>query len=101
MTPTAYPLKYGRLCRGTIYDYAKAGDTLDVHTHTDTDNHITIITNGILEVIGDNPRKGQRLGPGMPIDWKAGEPHGFRAVTPARMINILINGNPERINGPI
>jgi len=85
--PIAAPIRYGRVF-GTVYDY-NAGDVLEIHTHEVSNNHITIVTNGMLRVIGPNHHEGKVLSPGQVIAWEANVPHGLEAVTDARMINLL------------
>ena len=94
MPPRAYPFRKGARVRGTVYDYAP-GDVLDIHTHDEPNNHCTIITNGFLEVLGDNEHVGRTVGQGEVIDFEPGRPHGFRALTAARMINLLLNSNTD------
>jgi quercetin dioxygenase-like cupin family protein len=98
--PRAYHYHPGALIRGTIYDY-DAGDVLEIHTHNEPDNHCTIVSNGMLEVIGDNDHKGRIIAAGETVEWIAGQPHGFRALTPARMFNLLLNRNSDLTDGPI
>lgn len=88
--PRATRFSRGNVVRGTIYDFM-VGDVLDVHTHDIQTNHTTIVTNGVLEVIGKNANAGRKIVAGDIVDWTAGEPHGFRSITPARIVNLLIN----------
>jgi len=89
--PQATRFSRGNVVRGTIYDFHAGGDVLDVHTHDTQTNHTTIVTNGVLEVIGNNANTGRKITAGDIVDWTAGEPHGFKAITPARIVNLLIN----------
>lgn len=87
--PTAHKMVYGRVF-GTVYDY-KEGDVLDLHQHTVETNHITIVTNGKLEVFGDTERAGDVLTAGMVAEWEPNVSHGIKALAPSRMINLLVH----------
>jgi len=78
---------------GTVYTFEHAGDVFDVHTHTDADNHVTILANGSVCVLGKHEGIVLAAKPGGTIiNWKAGEPHGFAALTDgATLINIIKN----------
>ena len=81
-----HPARFGDLdC--SVYDFLAAGDLLPLHTHGPDDVHISIVTGGPLQMIGD---RGDRiLVPGEIIDWQPGENHGFGwAGAPARLVNI-------------
>ena len=88
------------MIRGTVYDF-NAEDVLDVHVHDEPNNHCTIITNGMLEVLGDNDHKGRILAPGEEVVWVAGQPHGFKALVPSRLYNLLLNRNSDLTDGNI
>jgi hypothetical protein len=78
---------------GTSYTLEKAGDEFPVHTHTDDNNHITVLAFGTVRCIGRQEIEGLVLEckpGGTVIDWQAGKPHGFVALTDgATLINIL------------
>ena len=78
---------------GTIFTLEKAGDVFPVHTHAEADNHITAILNGSVRCMGHPRYEGAVLEgkPGGTIaNWKAGEPHGFVALTDgATLMNVL------------
>lgn len=63
---------------GTVYDFADAGDELPLHVHDKATNHITIVARGSVEEFGADYRK--TLSAGAIVAFKAGVPHGFRAL---------------------
>lgn len=83
------PIRLGQLV-GTKYFYEQAGDELPVHTHTVETNHITIVGRGSrFRCVGNPEIEGRILEPGDVVDWPAGAPHGFVALTDgARMIQL-------------
>lgn len=89
--PRVTKIRLGNL-RGSIYDYAD-GDVLPEHTHNESTNHLTIVTNGRLEVIGATDRAGRVLSAGDVLEWEPCVSHGMRALEPSRMVNLLI-GQP-------
>lgn len=86
--PIASKLQAGNAVRGTVYDF-NAGDVLPDHSHDRRTNHISIVAKGVVEVTGDNAESGRRIASGEIITWVPGEQHGFKAITPARLINVL------------
>jgi quercetin dioxygenase-like cupin family protein len=75
--------------RLTVYYYERAGDELPEHVHDDTNNHITVVSVGSFRVTGDPKIAGTILTQGMVVDWPAGQPHGFVAMSDGcRMIQI-------------
>lgn len=77
------PLAVGTI-RGTIYDFAAAGDELPLHTHDRSSNHMTIVARGSVEEFGVDYRK--TLATGAIVVFQAGIPHGFRALEPGSRI---------------
>ena len=81
------PLNLGDL-KGTIYDFPFKGDTLDLHTHTETDVHITIIARGRFRVYG--PNFDQSVECGTVLDWEPGVYHAFESLDEdGRIVNII------------
>lgn len=87
------PLVIDGVTWGTAYTFESAGDIFPVHVHTENDNHITIIAHGSVRLTGHPRYEGEVVTaqPGAPIlNWKAGEPHGFVALTDgATLVNLL------------
>ena len=68
---------------GAVTIFEKAGDFLRTHTHTDEDNHITVVVFGGVRCVGHPKHEGKVLKAqpgGMIANWTAGEPHGFVAL---------------------
>lgn len=86
------PLKVDGTEWGTIYTLEKAGDVFPTHVHTEEDNHITVLTFGSVRCTGHLKHDGKVLeakAGGTVINWIAGEPHGFVALTDgATLINM-------------
>jgi quercetin dioxygenase-like cupin family protein len=86
------PFEIGDL-RGTVFTLEKAGDIFPVHTHGENDIHITIVAFGSVRCTGRPEIEGKILEAkpgGTLIDWKAGEPHGFVALSDgATLVNII------------
>ena len=78
---------------GAIYILEHAGDEFPEHVHTEDNNHITILAHGSVRVLGKHAGSVLKAEPGGTIiNWKAGEPHGFVALTDAAtLVNILKN----------
>jgi quercetin dioxygenase-like cupin family protein len=73
-----------------IFDFDKKGDILPTHTHTEGDNHITIVAKGTFKVTDHPELEGQTLKTGQVIDWQVGIPHGFIALCDnARLVNVV------------
>lgn len=86
--PRGSTRKLGKL-ELSILDFDQAGDELPVHVHGETDNHITFVARGGFKVIGHEAIAGRILELGDVIDWPAGQPHGFVALTNrARLIQV-------------
>jgi quercetin dioxygenase-like cupin family protein len=62
---------------GLVYKFDQ-GDVLPVHTHTEADNHITILVDGSVRVLGKHD--GDIVRRGDLIIWNPNEPHGFEAL---------------------
>lgn len=78
---------YGPL-KVSIYDFEKAGDTLEPHVHGEDDIHITIIARG--ELVAFTPDSERTVREGAVLDWQVGEWHGLRALTDnARIVNVV------------
>jgi hypothetical protein len=78
---------------GAVFTLEKAGDEFPTHTHTDENNHITILAFGAVRCTGHPRYEGKEVSAmpgGTIINWKAGEPHGFVAlVDGTTLVNIL------------
>lgn len=77
---------------GAIYTLEHIGDIFPVHVHTPADNHITILAHGSIQCVGHPRHEGVILEArpgGTIVNWRAGEPHGFVALTDgATLVNI-------------
>ena len=74
--------------RGVIYDFAKAGDILPKHTHTENDVHITIVARGKIKAYSHDWE--QEAIAGQILDFRVGEPHEIMALEDGtRIFNIL------------
>jgi hypothetical protein len=77
---------------GAIYTLEKAGDVFGEHVHTGADNHITALLFGSIRCTGHPKYEGavlQAKAGGTIVNWTAGEPHGFVALTDgATIMNI-------------
>lgn len=81
------PCKFGRLT-GIIYDFEIIGDTLPMHSHSELDVHITMVTKGSFIARGIGWE--QRIEKGNLIDWQPNQPHEFEALeSDSRIINIV------------
>lgn len=93
MSLIARPLKVDGEVWGTIYTFEKTGDLFPVHVHNENDNHITVLAHGGVRCWGHPKYEGvvieARPG-GTVVNWRAGEPHGFEALSDgATLINLL------------
>jgi quercetin dioxygenase-like cupin family protein len=76
--------------RGTIYDFAAAGDVLPTHRHGPDDVHISVVARGRFRCRGSFPQREVELAEGAFVDWDAGVEHEFQALTDkARLVNII------------
>jgi hypothetical protein len=69
---------------GTIYTLENIGDVFPTHVHGDADNHITALLFGAVRVCGHPDHDGVELharAGGTVVNWTAGKPHGFVALT--------------------
>jgi len=83
----ATPASFDKLS-GTIYDFPEQGDTLPMHTHSDADNHISIVSKGSFRAHGDGWEL--VLVAGNVVDWPAGQAHEFVALEAnSKLVNIL------------
>ena len=81
------PCLLGKLS-GTIYDFEFVGDTLPMHTHSEIDVHITMVTRGSILARGDGWE--QTLTKGNLIDWLPNQSHEFEALeNDTRIVNIV------------
>lgn len=79
--------------RGSIYDFANAGDILDKHVHGDIDNHITIVACG--RILAYSHDWEQEVPAGKIIDFKVGQPHEIKALEDnTRIVNIIKKYTP-------
>ena len=82
---------------GTLYTLENIGDELPEHVHGEADNHITVLTFGAIECLGHERFRGKIVEAkrgGTILNWIAGEPHGFRAVTPGATFANLLKVRP-------
>jgi quercetin dioxygenase-like cupin family protein len=81
------PITYGKL-NGAIYDAAEVDDVLEMHTHGESDVHITIVARGSFRVHGTGWEMVAKAGD--VLDWKPGQAHEFIALEPnSRFVNIV------------
>lgn len=91
---SAKPTKLENLgdIRGTMYDFDKAGDIVEKHTHSTEDVHITIVARGRLKAYSHDWEK--EVTAGQVIDFRVGEPHELMALEDGtRIFNILKKHN--------
>ena len=70
--------------RGLVYDFANIGDGLPRHAHDSSAIHLTIITNGEVNI------NGKRYAAGRAVAFQEGQPHEITATQPnTRVYNIL------------
>ncbi len=81
------PFSAGKLT-GTIYDASETGDTLPMHVHGASDNHVTIVQLGAVYAHGNE--WAAVIAAGTTMDWAANDPHELIAMEPdTRYINIV------------
>lgn len=74
--------------KGAMYDFDKAGDILEKHTHSEDDAHITIVARGKLKAYSHDWE--QEVLAGQLIDFRPGEPHELMALEDnTRIFNII------------
>lgn len=84
--PKSTHLEDGKLL-GVIYDFEKAGDVIEEHSHDDVTKHYTIVARGSL--LASGPWGEQLLTAGMLMRFKALQLHKFTAMDDnTRIINI-------------
>ena len=73
---------------GTIYDFAKAGDLVVKHNHTEDNVHITIVAKGVIKIYSHD---WEVIAPaGKVVDFKPNQPHEFMAMeNDTRIVNIV------------
>lgn len=74
--------------RGTIYDFAKVGDLVVKHNHTEDNVHITIVAKGVIKIYSHD---WEVIAPaGKVVDFKPNQPHEFMAMEDdTRIVNIV------------
>lgn len=73
---------------GTVFDFQKAGDTLDRHNHNSDNVHITIVAKGKIKAFSHDWEK--IASAGTVLDFRPNEPHEFVALEDdTRIINIV------------
>lgn len=74
--------------KGAMYDFEKAGDIVEKHTHSENDAHITIVARGKLKAYSHDWE--QEVLAGQLIDFRPGEPHELMALEDGtRIFNIV------------
>jgi hypothetical protein len=74
--------------RGIVFDFPEVGDVLPMHTHDETNVHITICARGRLRVFSNQFEL--EISAGEVWDWQDGVWHGFEALEPnSRIVNII------------
>ena len=74
--------------RGAIYDFAKIGDVLPKHTHTDDSIHITIVARGRIKAYSHDWEL--EAVAGQVLNFRPNEPHEIIAIEDnTRIFNIL------------
>jgi quercetin dioxygenase-like cupin family protein len=90
MNSTITPFVFGTVI-GSIHDFKDVGDILPMHTHTEANNHISIVAKGSFKVHGDGWEK--TIVAGNVVDWPVGKAHEFNALEPnSRLVNIQKGG---------
>jgi len=81
------PFTLGKL-KGAIYDFPKAGDVLPMHTHSETDVHISVVAAGSFLAHGAGWQREVKAGD--VLDWRPHEAHEFIAnEAGSRLVNIV------------
>jgi len=74
--------------RGVVFDFPEVGDVLPMHTHDETNVHITICARGRLRVFSNQFEL--EISAGEVWDWEPHVWHGFEALEPnSRIVNII------------
>lgn len=80
--------QFGKL-QGVIYDFPEVNDTLAMHTHTDQDVHITIVSKGSFRA-HNGIDWDITIKAGDVVDFEPNDPHEFIALEPdSRIVNII------------
>jgi quercetin dioxygenase-like cupin family protein len=83
----AKPFTLGKLM-GSIYDFPEVSDMLPMHTHTEADVHITVVSRGSFLTRGTGWEREVKAGD--VLDWRPNEPHEFVALeAQSRLVNIV------------
>lgn len=83
----AKPFTLGKLT-GSIYDFPEVSDVLPMHTHTEYDVHITVVSRGSFLTRGAGWEREVKAGD--VLDWRPNEPHEFVALeAQSRLVNIV------------
>jgi quercetin dioxygenase-like cupin family protein len=83
----AKPFTLGILT-GTIYDFSEVGDILPMHSHTESDVHITVVAKGVFVTRGIGWQRSVKAGD--VLNWRPNEPHEFIAdEAESRIVNIV------------
>ena len=83
------PKQFGKLF-GALYSFEEIGDTLPMHSHTETTVHVTFILSGSFRIHGGGWEMVSKAGAF--IDWEPGQFHEFIALEPnSRCLNMLKN----------
>lgn len=71
-----------------VCDFPEVGDILPMHSHGESDVHITIVARGSFKVHGDSWERVCKEGD--LIDWQVGQQHELIALEPnSRFVNIV------------
>jgi len=72
---------------GVIYDFEVVGDVLPMHTHDETNAHITVVARGSVKASGEGWERVFKSG--AVIDFPANQPHEFVALEDkTKIVNI-------------
>ena len=74
---------------GAIYDFPEIGDVLPMHSHSDADNHISIVAMGSFRVHSTSGWEATAYA-GEVLDWQPNDPHEFVALeSGSKLVNIV------------
>lgn len=96
LPPTPSPYIFGDL-KGTVFDFATAGDILPKHNHDETNAHITIVARGRIKAYSHDWESEFECG--KVIDFPVGQPHEIMALEDnTRIVNVVKKmGTPNPI----
>lgn len=78
---------FGKL-KGNVYDFPEIDDVLPMHSHDETNVHITVVARGKFKAIGEGWER--ELSTGDVVDWQPHQPHEFISLEPnSRIVNIV------------